>query len=252
MFGLGFGEMVILGVVLLVVVGPKELPKLLRAVGRGINKLRMMSTDLREQSGIDEIIHDESLREDIDALRSLSRGKVVDTLIDKAMKPPKRSKPRKAGEALPVELEGEPPDPEQEYPQVGCDAYGAVAEEPIYSEGEEEGEGEAEGDAEADGEGEGEGEAEGGAEANGEGEANAEGEGEGEAQGNAEAEGEGEGESESDDQTPAQDPPAADAEPDIAADADRDEPDADDAAGNKEAVANVDGSAKPQVREEAS
>ena len=133
--------MVILGVVLLVVVGPKELPKLLRAVGRGINKLRTMSTDLREQSGIDDIIHDESLREDLDALRSLSRGKVVDTLIDKAMKPPKRAKSRKDREALPVaELEGEPPDAEQEYPEIGCDSYGAIAEEASYGEEQTEGE----------------------------------------------------------------------------------------------------------------
>ncbi|MBI4701903.1 MAG: twin-arginine translocase TatA/TatE family subunit [Deltaproteobacteria bacterium] len=55
MFGLGFGEILVIAIVLLVVVGPRELPRLLRSMGRGINKLRTMSTELRAQSGIDEI-----------------------------------------------------------------------------------------------------------------------------------------------------------------------------------------------------
>jgi sec-independent protein translocase protein TatB len=87
-FDLGFGEIALLAIVLLVVVGPRELPRLLRAIGRGITKLRTMSWELRSQSGIDEIIRDEDLQKDIEAVRSLSRGRVVDAIVTEAMRPP--------------------------------------------------------------------------------------------------------------------------------------------------------------------
>jgi sec-independent protein translocase protein TatB len=131
-FGFGFGEMIILGVVLLVVVGPRELPTLLRSVGRGINKLREMSRELRDQSGIDDIISEEGLREDLQAIRSLSRGRVVDTFVRDAMNSPKK-KLAAANRAQAVdditelnEPEGEPPPRAQEYPAGGCDDYGAT------------------------------------------------------------------------------------------------------------------------------
>jgi sec-independent protein translocase protein TatB len=134
-FGLGFGEMIVLGVVLLVVVGPRDLPRMLRTVGRGITKLRRMSTDLREQSGIDEIIQDEGLREDIDAIRSLSRDNVVESFVRQASRP--SAKRRAAGQIVPTaELAipgGPPPRREQEYPLVGCDGYGALADDEPYS-----------------------------------------------------------------------------------------------------------------------
>ena len=119
--------MVIVGLVLLVVVGPRELPKLLRAVGSGLNKLREMSAELRDQSGIDEIIKDENLRDDLNAIRSLSRGNVVSNLMREATRAPRRA-PRKATPLPDAELsppEGIPPDADKEYPEVGCDAYSA-------------------------------------------------------------------------------------------------------------------------------
>ena len=135
MFGLGFGEMIVLGIVLLVVIGPRELPKLLRAVGKGIRKLREMSYDLREKSGLDDIIQDENLHHDLDAIRSLSRGKVVNSLVRDITRPrpPKAAIPQlpEADADAPIEEEalqppeGTPPDREQEYPEIGCDAYDA-------------------------------------------------------------------------------------------------------------------------------
>lgn len=136
MFGLGFGEMVVLGVVLLVVVGPRELPKLLRSLGRGINKLRRMSTDLRRQSGIDDIINEEGLREDLDAIRSLSKGRLLEGALNAATtparRPPQRTRPRSTApqlEELGLPEEGQAPTRDVEYPAVGCDAYGALADD---------------------------------------------------------------------------------------------------------------------------
>lgn len=89
MFDLGFGEIALLAMVLLVVVGPRELPRLLRAVGRGITRLRTLSWELRSQSGIDEIIRDEDLQKDIEAVRSLSKQRIVDAIVNEAMRAPR-------------------------------------------------------------------------------------------------------------------------------------------------------------------
>ena len=114
MLDFSFGELLIIAVVLLVVVGPKELPGMLRKLGRGIAKLRNMSWELREQSGIDQVLRDEGLDKDLDALRSLSRGRVVDAFITEAtrVKPAADTAARAAEapagvptEARPVEIE---------------------------------------------------------------------------------------------------------------------------------------------------
>lgn len=132
MFGLGFGEMVVLGVVLIVVVGPRELPKLLRSLGSGIRKLREMSSDLREQSGIDDIINEEGLREDLDTIRSLSKGRVVDGLVN-ASRPAKKParRPRVIAKTLQqlTVPQGDRPERDDEYPSVGPDAYGALPDD---------------------------------------------------------------------------------------------------------------------------
>src|SRR3954469_15016271 len=65
----------------IVVVGPKNLPTLMRTAGQWVSKLRRMSSDLRSQSGIDELIRHEGLEKEIQELRSLSRMNVVESLI---------------------------------------------------------------------------------------------------------------------------------------------------------------------------
>jgi sec-independent protein translocase protein TatB len=62
MFGIGFGEMVIIAVILLLAVGPKQLPALMKTVGKGMRDLRRASDELRKSTGIDELLNDEDLR----------------------------------------------------------------------------------------------------------------------------------------------------------------------------------------------
>ncbi len=62
MFGIGFGEMLIIGVVLLLAVGPRQLPQLMKTVGKGIRDLRRAAEDLRRSTGIDELLNDDDLR----------------------------------------------------------------------------------------------------------------------------------------------------------------------------------------------
>lgn len=87
MFGLGLTELLVLLIVGIVVVGPKKLPEMMRTTGRWVAKLRRMSTDLRAQSGIDEILRAEGLEKEIRELRSLSRINVMDSLVDATTKP---------------------------------------------------------------------------------------------------------------------------------------------------------------------
>lgn len=107
MFGLSFGELVILGVIALVVVGPRRLPSMLRTAGQVIGKVRRMAMDIRAESGIDEILDAEGIRSELDNFRRLAAGEI----------PPDET-PR-------VIL----PDREREYPRAGCDAYGALSED---------------------------------------------------------------------------------------------------------------------------
>ncbi|HEV7321989.1 MAG TPA: Sec-independent protein translocase protein TatB [Ensifer sp.] len=63
MLDIGWTELVVIAIVLIVVVGPKDLPPMLRAFGRMTSKLRGMASDFRQQ-------FDEALREaDLDEVR---------------------------------------------------------------------------------------------------------------------------------------------------------------------------------------
>ena len=67
---LGFQEIVLLGVIALLVVGPKDLPLLFRKLGRWTAKLRGMAQEFR--SGFDELARQaelDELKREVEALR---------------------------------------------------------------------------------------------------------------------------------------------------------------------------------------
>ncbi len=49
MFDIGWGELLLIGVVALIVIGPKELPAVLRAVGQWTGKMRRMAAEFQGQ-----------------------------------------------------------------------------------------------------------------------------------------------------------------------------------------------------------
>jgi sec-independent protein translocase protein TatB len=49
MFDIGWSELVVIGVVALIVIGPKELPGVLRAVGQWTTKIRRMASEFQGQ-----------------------------------------------------------------------------------------------------------------------------------------------------------------------------------------------------------
>ena len=72
MFGLSFGELVMLLLVAVVVLGPKELPRYLRKAGQLAGQLRRMAYDMRAKSGIDEVLRSEGIGTDIAEIRRLA------------------------------------------------------------------------------------------------------------------------------------------------------------------------------------
>lgn len=62
MFGIGFGELAVIAVVLLIAVGPGKMPSLFKAVGKGLREFRRATRELRDATGIDELLRDDDLR----------------------------------------------------------------------------------------------------------------------------------------------------------------------------------------------
>lgn len=61
-FGFGYSEMFVCAVVAIIVIGPKDLPKVLRALGRTVAKMRGMAREFQghldqalKESGLDEV-----------------------------------------------------------------------------------------------------------------------------------------------------------------------------------------------------
>lgn len=110
MFGLSFGELVVLAIVAIVVVGPKNLPTLMRTLGQWMGRVRRMATDIRTESGIDDMLELDGLRSEIHNFRRLASGELL-LLEDEARRVVKE------------------PDRAREYPRIGVDSYDAISED---------------------------------------------------------------------------------------------------------------------------
>jgi sec-independent protein translocase protein TatB len=86
MFGIGFGEMMIIAVVLLIAVGPRQLPALMKTLGKGLRDVRRAAEDLRRSTGIDELMADEDLR---NPLRDLDKSPYQVTGADRERELPR-------------------------------------------------------------------------------------------------------------------------------------------------------------------
>src|SRR5580700_9922848 len=75
-FGLSFGELCVLLLVAVMVLGPKELPRYLRKAGQFAGRLRRMAYEMREKSGIDEVLRTEGIDREIAEIRKLARGEI--------------------------------------------------------------------------------------------------------------------------------------------------------------------------------
>jgi sec-independent protein translocase protein TatB len=88
MLDIAWSEMLIIGVVALVVIGPKDLPKMLRMVGQTIGKVRRMAAEFQGQ--VSEAIREAELddvKKSVEDLKALNPANMIRSEIDAAMAP---------------------------------------------------------------------------------------------------------------------------------------------------------------------
>ncbi len=127
MFGLSLSELVVIGVVALIAVGPQKLPGMLRTLGEWVRKLRILTHEMRAQSGFDDILRSEGIHGGLTELRGLMRG---------AQFPVPSFTPPVAAPVVAPPLVRDPYenleiDATKEYPPEGPDAYGALPDDLI-------------------------------------------------------------------------------------------------------------------------
>lgn len=83
MFDIGWTEMALIAVVAVVVIGPKELPKVMREVGLWVSRARNMSRvfmnqleEMSRQAGIEEV------RKEAEKLRQLNPAREIEKAVD--------------------------------------------------------------------------------------------------------------------------------------------------------------------------
>lgn len=128
MFGVSFGEVLLIALVALVVVGPRRLPEILGTLGQWIARLRRMTTQVRQQTGIDDILRTEGVSGGLSELRSIMRGDFVG--VPRLGPGSGAVGPPPPGGAV-VDTYGEAVefDRWREHPVEGVDAYGAIPED---------------------------------------------------------------------------------------------------------------------------
>jgi len=102
MFDIGWSELMVVAVILVVVVGPKDLPGVLRGLGRVTRKMRGMADEFRR--GVDEFIRESELQElkkSVDTNFSLEKLK-AETLGDVDDMTKALGAPLVIGNAVPV------------------------------------------------------------------------------------------------------------------------------------------------------
>ncbi len=58
MFNLGSSELILILLVAFIIVGPKDLPKVGRAIGRWVRQLREMFNEFKEETGLSDTLED--------------------------------------------------------------------------------------------------------------------------------------------------------------------------------------------------
>lgn len=83
MFGIGFGELILLSVIVLILIGPKQLPEVMKSVAKVVKDLTQAKTEIHRSINQDETIR--SVKDTVTDMRSnvdRSVKKITQDLID--------------------------------------------------------------------------------------------------------------------------------------------------------------------------
>ncbi len=81
--GLGWMEMALIALLALMVIGPKELPKVLRSMGHWMRKVRGLAHEF--QSGLDDMVREADLEETRNAInktKNMNINKIIEDTVD--------------------------------------------------------------------------------------------------------------------------------------------------------------------------
>lgn len=137
-------------VVALIAVGPKKLPGMLHSLGQFLRKMRNMTNDVRNQTGIDQLLRSEGLHGGLNELRGLLRGNhgisfdpphvSTSTASASGGSDASSSEPNAIGSEPIMHPRIDDPyahmdiDSTREYPLEGADAYGALPDDLLFDE----------------------------------------------------------------------------------------------------------------------
>jgi len=85
MFDFSWSELALIGVVALVVIGPKDLPRVMRTVGLWVGKARAIAREF--QSSLDQMIREsalEEMRKSVERASNVNLGREIERAIDPA------------------------------------------------------------------------------------------------------------------------------------------------------------------------
>jgi sec-independent protein translocase protein TatB len=137
-FGFSFSELLMICVVALIAVGPKKLPGMLHSLGQFLRKMRNMTNDVRNQTGIDQLLRAEGLHGGLNELRGLLRVNHGLSFDPPHVPTPVISEPTSSEPNVPTPIVHAPIDDPyahididstREYPPEGADAYGALPDD---------------------------------------------------------------------------------------------------------------------------
>ena len=124
MFDIGWSELLVIAIVAIIVVGPKDLPRLMRSFGHYAGKLSRMANEFKQQ--VDEAMREaelEEVRKAIEILRDPSRTFDLNAPIDGNLMLPKQdavATPYVSSEAAaPMVLERAAPKPRRTKRKAG-------------------------------------------------------------------------------------------------------------------------------------
>ena len=80
MLDIGFPEFLLISFVLLIVVGPKDLPKVLKSVSSFVRKIKSMATQFH--SGIEDLANEAEIVELRNQVQKIDNKSIMDTEID--------------------------------------------------------------------------------------------------------------------------------------------------------------------------